>query len=154
MNAELVRCWNARVNKNATVIHVGDMLFGSSKRWNEILDQLNGRIILVEGNHDRENQPNATTRARFESRHSILELDVEGQLLHVCHYPMMSWRNRQRGSIMVHGHCHGTSTQSVSGPQVRRLDVGVDCSTRYGAPSYSPIAHAELLNYALSIPAA
>lgn len=160
MNAELVRRWNARVNKIGTVIHVGDMLFGSSQKWNQILDQLNGEIILVEGNHDRENKPNATTRERFKSIHNILELDVEGTLFHVCHYPMLSWRNRQRGSIMCHGHQHGDgqlevvcpTDGTVVIPQCRRLDVGTDCATRYGAPAYSPIAHAELVDYALRIP--
>ena len=159
MNASLIANWNARVGKLDTVIHVGDMLFGNSKKWNEVLDQLNGEIILVEGNHDRMNNPNSTTRARFKSIHSILELDVAGQFVHVCHYPMLSWRDRQRGSIHAHGHSHGGTAReivcpvdgTVLVPPCRRLDVGVDCATRYGAPAYSPIKHSELLEYALGI---
>lgn len=25
----------------------------------------------------------------------------------MCHFPMLSWEHKDKGSIMIHGHCHG-----------------------------------------------
>ena len=41
----------------------------------------------------------------------------------MSHYPMMAWNRHHDGSIMLHGHCHGSMTYPFTG---RILDVGVD----------------------------
>lgn len=159
MHEALIQNWNDRVRPGDTVIHVGDFIFGSSRNWNHILDQLHGDIVLVEGNHDRGNKPNATTRGRFKLLARLLEERIGDHYFAVCHYPMLSWRNRQGGSIHVHGHSHGgrpdeiicPTDGTVVIPKCRRFDVGVDCSTRFGAPAYSPISNAELVERALKV---
>jgi len=61
MDREIIRRWNERVKPRDTVIHLGDFMFsGSAKAGNQkkpdyYLDQLNGRIVHVKGNHDRNN---------------------------------------------------------------------------------------------------
>ena len=25
----------------------------------------------------------------------------------MCHFPMLSWEHKDKGSVMIHGHCHG-----------------------------------------------
>ena len=40
----------------------------------------------------------------------------------MSHYPIGSWNGQGRGSVHVHGHCHG-SYQNTKG---RMLDVGWD----------------------------
>jgi len=58
MDREIIRRWNERVGPHDTVIHLGDFMFGGSvvsgtKRKPEYyLDQLNGRMVHVRGNHD------------------------------------------------------------------------------------------------------
>lgn len=57
MNEVMVDRWNAAVSKQDTVIHVGDVVFGSRKADTgkenlKILDRLNGNKILIAGNHD------------------------------------------------------------------------------------------------------
>lgn len=52
MDEVMIRNWNARVQPEDTVIHLGD--FGLPLDYaKEVLDRLNGRKILILGNHDR-----------------------------------------------------------------------------------------------------
>ena len=50
MDEEMVRHWNAEVNKNDVVYHLGD--FGAEGYEAHILSELNGIKYLVKGNHD------------------------------------------------------------------------------------------------------
>ena len=64
MNETLIRNWNERVKPEDTVFHVGDFCFRNSsnkrregirKSAQEWEQQLNGKIIFLKGNHDRNN---------------------------------------------------------------------------------------------------
>lgn len=52
MDKALIKNWNETVGKNDTVIHLGDFGFCGRERIKEILSQLNGKKILIMGNHD------------------------------------------------------------------------------------------------------
>lgn len=53
MDAELIKRWNARVSKDDIVYHLGDFCFRApQEKVKELVSKLNGRIILVMGNHD------------------------------------------------------------------------------------------------------
>jgi calcineurin-like phosphoesterase family protein len=45
--------WNRLVKLDDVVIHLGDVAIGDLAASREIIDRLNGRKILVRGNHDR-----------------------------------------------------------------------------------------------------
>lgn len=54
MDKELIRNWNATVSKQDIVYVIGDFTLSGNKAYiTEIVAQLNGKIILVMGNHDR-----------------------------------------------------------------------------------------------------
>jgi len=54
MNMEMIRRWNSVVKPNDTVFHLGDILFENKKlKFNDLIEKLNGKIILIHGNHDR-----------------------------------------------------------------------------------------------------
>jgi len=65
MNVTLIRNWNSRVKSEDVVYHVGDFCFrnspGGKSGEGEVLKaehyvkQLNGRIVFIKGNHDRNN---------------------------------------------------------------------------------------------------
>lgn len=50
MNETMIKRWNEAVSPEDQVYVIGD--FGGDGREKEILDQLNGRKLLVKGNHD------------------------------------------------------------------------------------------------------
>jgi calcineurin-like phosphoesterase family protein len=55
MNNTMLKRWNNIVRKKDIIIDLGDCVFtkGSSKKIKEFYNKLNGRHILVKGNHDR-----------------------------------------------------------------------------------------------------
>lgn len=64
----LIDNWNSVVSPNDTVFHLGDFAFAGRERIDEILDRLNGKIILIRGNHDKfKTIKNANFNAIFES---------------------------------------------------------------------------------------
>lgn len=59
MNYELIKRHNERVKDNDTVYHLGDFKFSADgMNSNEIMKQLNGRHVFIQGNHDKRNGTN------------------------------------------------------------------------------------------------
>lgn len=122
MNDTLIKNYNDRVGNDDTVYHLGDVALAKDKETSGILAALNGKIHLVCGNHDR--QMKAYNKSRFASIQDYLELRnvYNEQMLVLCHYPFLVWRNSHYGSWHLHGHSHGSAER-----RGKRLDVGVDC---------------------------
>lgn len=57
MNAGLITNWNSVVTGDDTVFVLGDVAFCSKSRAKGLVSQLNGRKILIMGNHDRAKPP-------------------------------------------------------------------------------------------------
>lgn len=54
MDEELIRRWNAKVDKGDLVYVLGDMIWKTRNgEAHELIRRLNGQIILIKGNHDR-----------------------------------------------------------------------------------------------------
>jgi calcineurin-like phosphoesterase family protein len=56
----------------------------------------------------------------------------------MCHYPLSSWNELNKGSIHLHGHVHLSSKHKWG--QGKQLDVGVD-GNNYHPYSLSEIVH-------------
>ena len=52
MDKELIKNWNSVVTSRDIVFHLGDVSFHDKKRTTEIISKLNGKKILICGNHD------------------------------------------------------------------------------------------------------
>ena len=50
---EHIALWNSIVGKDDLVFYVGDFCDGTDHDLQEIRSQLNGRLILIKGNHDK-----------------------------------------------------------------------------------------------------
>ncbi len=48
----LIFLWNRKVKPEDEVFHLGDFAFLSQKQTGEIAERLNGRMLLILGNHD------------------------------------------------------------------------------------------------------
>ncbi len=122
----LVKRWNAQVQPNDTVYHLGDVCWGSSKARNkfEILQRLNGKIHLIRGNHDQDiKATDMGMMGRFETIRDLATIKHNGRKIVLCHYPLTAWDSSSRGSMHLHGHCHGDLAPD---PDRLRYDVGVD----------------------------
>lgn len=139
MNAGLIEIWNSKVGPEDTVYHLGDLSFDRdhSKKDGplfELLTRLNGHKVFVLGNHDRHisSKLKQLAHGRFplpkvQSVHDYLEVDVNGTKVVMFHYPCAEWHGSHRGSVMLHGHCHG-NRQDLPG---RILDVGIDAHPNF-----------------------
>lgn len=135
MNEALITNYNAVVGHDDVCYHLGDFAFASPNKTRWIYDRLNGRKVLIMGNHDMD--PKYSGRAKlstiFEEIHDYLELKIDGQRIVMFHFPIESWNKRHRGAIHLHGHTHGTyDERNKSVPN--RFDVGVD------SWNYAPVA--------------
>ena len=116
MNRALIRNHNAVVSKNDIVYHLGDFSF---RQHSHYLKDLNGRHILILGNHDRLKKK----VTGLEEIYQVLRLKYRGEILWLSHYPHLSWPHSYHGSWHLFGHVHGRE------PGVGlSMDVGVDAN--------------------------
>jgi calcineurin-like phosphoesterase family protein len=137
MNEALIRNWNETVPEGATVIHHGDFAFASKAKIKEYRERLNGRIILILGNHDYYSEVVGAFGEDniFDSK----IYRVGSQLIHSCHFPMASWSDAEDGSWQLHGHYHG---HKVDDTMYKRMDVGIDTH-----PAHRPYTFKEIERY-------
>lgn len=120
MDAGLIEAWNAVVPGDGWVFHLGDVSFRKTADTLGILARLNGRKILMRGNHD--SGLAGACRSMFEAVYDYHEATIESIKVVMCHYPLESWNKMHYGSFHLHGHSHGNMPAFG-----RRMDVGVDC---------------------------
>ena len=102
MDAELVKRWNAVVGPSDVVFHLGDFAFAGKNYISSIAHQLNGRKILLLGNHDRENMIDWIS-CGFDTVHEQPFL-LDGKFI-FSHEPLAEIPD---GKINVYGHVHGS----------------------------------------------
>ena len=132
MDEAMIAAWNETVAPEDEVWHLGDVAIGRSEaEIAAILARLNGAKHLIAGNNDSD----ATQRLpAWASVAPYAELKQDGILLVLCHYPFRSWRSMAKGSLNLHGHCHGRMKALP-----RQIDVGVDVW------DYRPVTLAQIL---------
>jgi calcineurin-like phosphoesterase family protein len=129
MDEGLIQAWNDRVKPSDDVFHLGDFSFHNAQYTiDNILPRLSGRLHLIEGNHDKIMRKHPD---QFTSMAKLKNVKVDGKMLVLCHFPLLSWEGRHKGWWHLHGHCHGNLPDD---PGAARLDVGVD------ANNYAPVS--------------
>lgn len=117
MNQALIEKWNGVVGSRDLVYIVGDFAW---TRHGYFQSALNGRKILIRGDHDKMNQKYL---ANFSEVYDLKRLSIENHPVFLCHWPMRSWPGSARGSWHFYGHSHGTSSEYED---TWSCDVGVD----------------------------
>jgi calcineurin-like phosphoesterase family protein len=108
MNEVMIEKWNNRVNKNDLVYHIGDVgFFKSAQQMQDTMSLLNGRKILIKGNHDRFTNTQYR-QAGFEDIHDELMLEIidragAGQKFLLTHKPEVLYTGP--GYVLC-GHIH------------------------------------------------
>lgn len=126
MHLTLVHDWNAVVSKQDRVHVLGDFSFYSPETTTKLLSALNGQKTLVKGNHDH-SKDNRKVKG-WNQIESYVEKRFGQNQTRVCmsHFPMLSWHQMHRGSVHLHGHCHGSLRLPEWLQRARIMDVGVD----------------------------
>ncbi|MCQ8241883.1 metallophosphoesterase family protein [Rhizosaccharibacter radicis] len=118
-DAAMIARWRDIVAPDDEVWHLGDVAVGlSPEKVAALIEALPGRKHLVPGNNDG---PGVAALSCWASVSPYVELEQDGRLLVLCHYPLRSWRDMHRGAVNLHGHSHGRLA-----PLARQFDVGVD----------------------------
>lgn len=124
MTEMMIREWNEIVQTDDLVYILGDIAFLPASDAVKILNRLNGRKILIEGNHDHKSLKDNAFRLCFEEIHIYHEILVDGVRVCMFHYPITEWNQCHRGSVHFFGHQHGTADE----PKCRSMDVGMDAT--------------------------
>lgn len=120
MNRYMLEKWNRKVRKNDEVVILGDLSWGTAEQTNELLEQLNGRLYLVSGNHDRFLKNKSYNEKRFVWIYPYAELHDNGRKVILSHYPIMCYNEQYRltkkgvpKTYMLYGHVHDTHDQRL-----------------------------------------
>jgi len=117
-DAALIQAWAQTVTPEDDVWHLGDFSRGDEATVAALLAALPGRKHLIIGNNDG---PATIAAEGWASVQHYAELQLDGHMLVLCHYPFRTWNAQSRKSINLHGHSHGRLS-----PVTRQYDVGVD----------------------------
>lgn len=125
MNADLIAKWNVKVKPEDEVYILGDMFFkfDDIQQIKDILKMLNGKKHLIRGNHDKFLKQ-LNWRDYFESVDVYKEIDDNGRMVCLFHYPIEEWNGYYRNSYMLYGHVHENMDDIKKHP--RKFNVGVD----------------------------
>ena len=164
MVEEMVRRWNAVVAPGDVVLHLGDVALGPISLSLQITERLNGRRLLIPGNHDRVSPATQTKNgvARFTPVYEAAGWEIlpeivsgtrRGRRLLASHYPYVgdstsTERHRSHrpvdidGTPLIHGHTH----DSHRGEDGIQFHVGVD------AHDFAPIPFTRIDEWLAQLP--
>jgi calcineurin-like phosphoesterase family protein len=123
MNEAIIEAWNLVVKPDDTTYHLGDFAMGDKSKIPGIRKQLNGRIVLILGNHDRGAQ--FMLDSGFDEVHKFLIYNTGEFEIYLSHHPQNEFNSP--GPILppvkyaFHGHNHGIYKRNGL-----LYDVGVD----------------------------
>ena len=158
MHKSLIRRYNSTVGKDDVCYFLGDMGWGGAGQLKSVIDQLNGKKILILGNHDR--GMNAMYNEGFDAVMYQATLYFAKEKVTLTHCPLRgvfredvtgmysavageNWHKETQhtkfsigdaGQFHLHGHIHspnGGKSEKILG---RQYDVGVV------ANNYTPVS--------------
>lgn len=105
MDKEMIARWNSAVQPDDTVYILGDFCWKGEDRWFDILEHLNGRKVLIRGNHDPDKMSDRVAK-HFAEVVDYKEVDDAGRKIVLCHYPIPCFKNHFYGWYHLYGHVH------------------------------------------------
>ena len=155
MNKVLIENWNSVVKPEDTVYHLGDVSFMKQEESYKILKQLNGRKILIRGNHDK--GLGAMRAMGFDEAYEKHSITLKNGLeINLSHYPykqeyendphvrdkLLRRSMSDDGKILVCGHVHD-NWKVKKGRYAKQplINVGVDVW------DFKPVSEDELIKF-------
>lgn len=142
MDEALIQAWNQQVSAEDTVYHLGDFgLHCKYAKFKQYLERLNGRIILIQGNHDDSKTVERLEKEGLIELHELgLKKKIHKQVMWLTHYPMEIGERPNKWSI--HGHIH-----SIPSRYRNQLNVGIDSPYLQGKPFGTLVTEDEMVTY-------
>lgn len=122
-----------KVGGTDILFDLGDLFWRTSEtKMKEVLKLAGPKEFhKIMGNHDKEKvYTKSFIGSMFTTITDILEIKVEWEgtvyPMTLCHYPMVSWNHKPRGSFMLFGHCHGNIDSYMADRYDLAVDLGLD----------------------------
>lgn len=128
----LIDLWQRTIEKTDRICFAGDLTFYRSAKAKRLLECLPGEKYLTPGNHDASIKAHSNY---FKKVTQIMEITIKSSVydflkedleIIMCHYPLLDWPGKHQGTIMLHGHCHGTLDEYNYQFSDLRFDIGID----------------------------
>lgn len=103
MNETIINNWNNTVIDNDTIYHLGDVALCSNELLAPIINRLNGKKILIRGNHDTRSVVAFEKMGFTVLRNAPISIDKYKLIL--SHIPLPDTMI-PNGYINIHGHIH------------------------------------------------
>ena len=103
MNEGIIKNWNELVTDKDLIIIVGDFFAGSKKFLDYLMESLNGKKILIKGNHDTKRRYKKLLKNGDIEIYNRLELSYKDELIIFTHIPSLDIPKK---AINIHGHYH------------------------------------------------
>lgn len=149
MDNDMIQKWNKNVPADGLTFVLGDIGFCDKNRIIDIYSQLNGRKILIRGNHDS-NYSDTVLDSIFDEIHNLVYVRIKDQetskytYMALCHYPMFDWQGSFKGSWQLFGHIHTRELKEFETLKTKlfasQYDVGVDNN------NFEPVSFCHLKN--------
>lgn len=122
MNDLLVENINRVVKPDDTLFHLGDFSFHGKDKIYEFRGRINCKNVhLIYGNHDTDIHEDPEVKQIFSSVAFYREININGQKIMLCHYPLRTWNKCHHESWMLYGHCHGKLQHHIPAELLRSL---------------------------------
>lgn len=116
MNEYMIKQWNAKVTSKDDVYILGDFSISKPDATIKILNQLNGKLHFIAGNHDRYLEDrHYSWNSWFKSIDTYQEIRDKGRNVIHSHYPIFCYKGQYRRdkdgrplTYMLYGHVHNT----------------------------------------------
>lgn len=141
MNKIILQGINSNVDKDDILYFMGDFCFGGHNKTAYWRSLINCKTIhWITGNHDLKA---SLYRSHFTSIQDYLKIRIKGQTYILFHYPILSWDEVGKGSIMLHGHVHNAPEINKLNLKCKRIDAGID-HAYYLTGEYRPFSLDEI----------
>lgn len=133
MHETILKRWNSKITNGDTVYILGDIsLRGKNEDLIAFVARLKGKKILVKGNHD--DVTDYRYKQLFDEICDYKEIhdSFEGKSynLVLCHYPIFSWKDMGKGTVLLYGHTHSNKEDAYYRRCLHRLDENGSHHTR------------------------
>lgn len=108
MNETMIRNWNQKVEPEDDVFLLGDICMGIPHQWAGFVNQLNGNIHLILGNHDNKKYYRYMNKIVAIDEYKMIRIGDDNIMLH--HYPPFHTQNKipknMEPDLYLCGHVH------------------------------------------------